>query len=277
MPDPTDAGVIADPDDPRMAPFAQMRDRRLRGSAVGGEGVYIAEGETLVRRALKAGHRPRAVLSVPGGADTARAIVGGAAPVFVAAPEVMERLVGFDFHRGLMAAMERPPPRDAADVTRGARRVVMLEDLAEATNVGAAFRSVAALGADAVLVSNRCADPLYRRALRVSMGSVLRVPWARVRDWGAEVERLRGEGFTIVVLSPDDDAVDLAELSAAPPERLAMIVGAEAAGVRPRTRARADVVVRIPMDAGVSSLNVAAATAVAAWALRPSGPRGEVQ
>ncbi len=150
----------------------------------------------------------------------------------------------------------------------GARRVLVLEDIVDHTNVGAVFRSAAALGMDAVLVTPRCADPLYRRAIRVSMGTVFQVPWTRIDPWPAGVEALRGLGFTTAALALEEESRSLDELAADPPERLALVLGTEGDGLSRRTIAAVDLTVRIPMGGGVDSLNVAAAGAVAAWALR---------
>jgi tRNA G18 (ribose-2'-O)-methylase SpoU len=189
-------------------------------------------------------------------------------PVFVADHEVIEGFTGFHLHRGALASMQRPEMRPVEDVVAGARRVLVIEDVVDHTNVGAVFRSAAALGMDAVLVTPRCADPLYRRAIRVSMGTVFQVPWTRIDPWPAGMDTLRESGFTVAALALSDDAVGLDELAADPPEKLALVLGTEGDGLARRTVEGADVVVTIPMGGGVDSLNVAAAGAVAAWALR---------
>jgi tRNA G18 (ribose-2'-O)-methylase SpoU len=171
-------------------------------------------------------------------------------------------------HRGAIASMHRPPLADPKELLAGVRRVVVLEDVVDHTNVGAAFRSVAGLGADAVLVTPRCADPFYRRSVRVSMGTVFQVPWTRIGPWPQSVATLKELGFTVAAMALRDDAVPLDELAADPPDRLALVLGTEGDGLAPVTVAAADLAVRIPMRAGVDSLNVAAATAVAVWALR---------
>jgi tRNA G18 (ribose-2'-O)-methylase SpoU len=190
-------------------------------------------------------------------------------PVLVGEPEVLEALTGFHLHRGALAAMGRPVLPTVGDVVATARRVLVLEDVVDHTNVGAAFRSAAALGVDAVLVTPRCADPLYRRSIRVSMGTVFQVPWTRIEPWPGGVDALRERGFVVAALALTDDAVSLDDLAAAAPERLALVLGTEGDGLGPRTLAAADLAVRIPMAGGVDSLNVAAAAAVAMWALRP--------
>lgn len=267
---------IADASDARLRDFVGLRDAGLRRSLEAEHGLYVAEGAVVAGRALAAGHRPRAFLGSGATVGEAAPLAPPGVPVYVVPGDVMRALAGFDVHRGFLASFERPPLPEPADVVRGATRVVLLEDLADPGNVGAVFRSVAALGADAVIVSNRCADPLYRHAVRASMGAVFQVPWTRVRDWQGFLSALAQMDFSIAVLSPQDDAHDLGEWAARPARRVALLVGAEARGVRPRTRARGDAVVRIPMANGVGSLNVATAAAVAMWALGPgaSGPVG---
>ncbi len=164
--------------------------------------------------------------------------------------------------------MHRPPALPVPELLAGARRVVVLEDIVDHTNVGAIFRSVAALGADAVLVTPRCADPLYRRSVRVSMGTVFQVPWTRLAAWPQDLEVLRAAGFQVAALALTDDAVPLDEYAITAPDRVALVLGTEGDGLGPQALAAADVRVRIPMHGGVDSLNVAAASAVALWALR---------
>ncbi len=188
--------------------------------------------------------------------------------VLVGAEEVLEGITGFHVHRGAIASMERPPLPAVADLLAAARRVVVLEDVVDHTNVGAIFRSAAGIGADAVLVSPRCADPLYRRAVRVSMGTVFQVPWTRIVPWPGGLDVVRAAGFVVAALALTPDAVDLGTLEADPPERLAVVLGTEGDGLASATVGSCDLAVRIPMAAGVDSLNVAAAAAVALWAVR---------
>jgi tRNA G18 (ribose-2'-O)-methylase SpoU len=263
---------IADPEDPRLRDYVGLTDVALRRRTEPERGLYIAESEKVIRRALAAGHRPRSNLMAQRwltdlGDLVARAEADGV-PVFVGVPDVIEALTGFHLHRGALAAMRRPALPTVAQVLEGARRVLVLEDIVDHTNVGAVFRSAAALGVDAVLVTPRCADPLYRRAIRVSMGTVFQVPWTRIDPWPGAVAHLRDLGFTTAALALRDDSVGLDELAADPPERLALVLGTEGDGLSRRTLAEVDVTVRIPMLGGVDSLNVAAAGAVAAWALR---------
>lgn len=208
---------------------------------------------------------------LPSMADVIDRLGGGESgdvPVFVADPEVLRSITGFHLHRGALAAMHRPTPLPVIDVISGARRIVVLEDIVDHTNVGAIFRSVAALGADAVLVSPRCADPLYRRSVRVSMGTVFQVPWTRLESWPGDLDILRSAGFVVAALALADDAVSLDDFIVSPPDRVALILGAEGDGLTRMAIQSADVVVRVPMSGGVDSLNVAAASAVALWALR---------
>lgn len=266
---------VTDEHDPRLEDYVSLTDVALRRRLEPAGGLYLAESEKVIRRALAAGHRPRSYLMAERWLDDLADVVADAGrdgvPVFVGEPDVIERLTGFHLHRGALASMHRPAPRDLADVLEGARRVLVLEDVVDHTNVGAVFRSAAALGTDAVLVTPRCADPLYRRAIRVSMGTVFQVPWTRIDPWPGGIDRLHDLGFHVAALALTDDSVGLDELAADPPERLALVLGTEGDGLTRRTVAAVDSVVRIPMAGGVDSLNVAAAGAVAAWALRPRG------
>ncbi len=265
---------LTDPDDERLADYVSLTDVALRSRHEPAKGLYIAESSTVLGRALAAGHRPRSVLVSPRWLPdltqmlTARDPDGEPVRVFVAEPAVLEAVTGFHVHRGALAAMHRPALPSVASVLAGARRVAVLEDLVDHTNVGAAFRSAAAIGVDAVLVTPRCADPLYRRSVRVSMGTVFQVPWTRVDPWPGGVATLREAGFVTAALALSDDSIGLDALEADPPERLALVLGAEGDGLKPATIAAADLTVRIPMAGGVDSLNVAAAAAVAFWATR---------
>ena len=263
---------IQDPSDPRLLDYVGLTDVALRRRTEPERGLYVAESEKVIRRALAAGHRPRSYLMAQRWltdlADLVEQAEADAIPVFVGEPDVIESLTGFHLHRGALASMQRPVLPTLDEVLHGARRVLVLEDVVDHTNVGAVFRSAAALGVDAVLVTPRCADPLYRRSIRVSMGTVFQVPWTRIDPWPGGVERLRELGFTTAALALEDDSVGLDELAADPPERLALVLGTEGDGLSRRTIATVDVTVRIPMLGGVDSLNVAAAGAVASWALR---------
>lgn len=259
--------------DPRLADYVGLTDVRLRRRLEPAGGLYIAESEKVIRRALAAGHHPRSYLMgerwLADLADVVEQADAAGVPVYVGDADVIDAVVGFPLHRGALASMHRPVARSVDEVLVGTRRVLVLEDIVDHTNVGAVFRSAAAMGVEAVLITPRCADPLYRRSIRVSMGTVFQVPWARIDPWPAGVEVLRGAGFTVAALALSADAVSLSELAADPPERLALVLGTEGDGLSRRTIGEVDVVIRIPMAAGVDSLNVAAAGAVAAWALRP--------
>ncbi len=265
---------IVDPADPRLGDYVGLTDVALRRRAEPERGLFIAESEKVIRRAIAAGLRPRSYLMAERWlvdlADVVADAEAAGVPVFVGEQPVLTALTGFHLHRGALASMQRPALPTVSEVCRGARRVVVLEDVVDHTNVGAVFRSVAGLGVDAVLVTPRCADPLYRRSIRVSMGTVFQVPWTRVDPWPAGVEDLRGLGFTVAALALAEDAVPLDLLAADPPERLALVLGTEGDGLRRRTLHSVDLTVTIPMAGGVDSLNVAAAGAVAAWALRVS-------
>jgi tRNA G18 (ribose-2'-O)-methylase SpoU len=255
---------IADLADPRLADFSHQTDVALKKT---GGGLYIAESALVLERALRAGHRPRSVLALGGTVDEAIALVGDDVPIFSGPGELLAELTGYLLHRGLIASMHRPPLPDAADLLASAKRVVVLENVADPTNVGAIFRSVAAIGADAVLVTPRCSDPFYRRAIRVSMGTVLQVPWTRVGDWTSTRQLLAASGFHMAALALTGDAVDLRAFAAAAPDRVAIVLGAEGDGLTDEAIAAADTVVSIPMAHGIDSLNVAATAAVAMWAL----------
>jgi tRNA G18 (ribose-2'-O)-methylase SpoU len=258
-------------DDPRVADYTQLTDVHLRKIREPAEGLYIAESSRVLRRALAAGHRPRSFfLAEKWAADLADVFEQYPdVPAYVGPAALLEQITGFHLHRGAMAAMHRPAPVPLADLLAGARRVAVLEDIVDHTNVGAIFRSAAALGVDAVLVSPRCGDPLYRRSVRVSMGTVFQVPWARLEDWAEGLAALQEQGFTVAAMELTADAVDLDVLAARRPERLALVLGTEGAGMSEGTLAAVDLAVKIPMRPGVDSLNVAAASAVAFWELRP--------
>lgn len=265
--------TITTADDDRLADYVRLTDVALRRRTEPERGLYIAESEKVIRRALAAGHRPRSYLMARRWLDDLADLVADAeadgVPVFVGEHDVIEQLTGFHLHRGALASMQRPALPEVTDLVAEARRVLVLEDIVDHTNVGAVFRSAAALGVDAVLVTPRCADPLYRRSIRVSMGTVFQVPWTRIDPWPGGIADLQRAGFTVATLALADDAVSLDDLAADPPDRLALVLGTEGDGLSRHTLAAADLTVTIPMAGGVDSLNVAAAGAVAAWALRP--------
>lgn len=261
--------TVDDPADPRLTDYLHLTDVVLRRLSEPEGGLYIAESTKVIQRALEAGHRPRSVLLQEKWiADLEPLLAEVDVPVYVAPPELLEKITGFVLHRGALASMHRPELPSVAAVLQGARRVVVLEDIVDHTNVGAIFRAVAGLGADAVLVTPRCADPLYRRSVRVSMGAVLQVPWTRLPEWPQGADELHAAGFEIAALALDDDAVTLDAYAVDPPERVALLFGTEGDGLSRAALTNADRIVTIPMLHGIDSLNVAAASAVALWALR---------
>lgn len=261
---------ITDLTAPALADYARLTDVALRKVTEPAGGLYIAESITVMGRALRAGHVPRSVLTTERWLPELDELLGHIdVPVYVGVAGLLEELTGFHLHRGALASMHRPASLAIETVLQNARRVVIIEDVVDHTNVGAIFRSVAGLGADAVLVTPRCADPLYRRSVRVSMGTVLQVPWTRLPEWNEAVPVLHAAGLTIAALALADDAVGLREFAATAPDRVAMVVGTEGDGLSRAALQAADVVVTIPMAHGVDSLNVAAASAVALYALGP--------
>ncbi|WP_404432707.1 RNA methyltransferase [Microbacterium lacus] len=264
---------IESPDDPRLSDYRDLTDVALRRLLEPERGLYIAESAKVIGRALAAGHDPRSVLVQEKWLDDVEALLvdNDDVDIFVVTPEIAEALTGYAVHRGALAAMHRPVPADVREVIADARLIVVLEDIMDHTNVGAIFRAAAGLGADAVLVTPRCADPLYRRSVRVSMGTVFQVPWTRLPEWRRARDILHDVGFHLAALSLADDAVALDEFAAVGHERVALMLGAEGDGLSRWALEAADTLVTIPMAGGVDSLNVAAASAVALWELRPRG------
>ncbi|RFA11065.1 rRNA methyltransferase [Subtercola boreus] len=263
---------IDDLSDPRLADYSHQTDVALRKAQHSEHGIYLAESALVLERAVRAGHMPRSVLALGGSVEAAAQALGPYAattPIFVGPGELLAELTGYILHRGIVAAMNRPALATVEELLADARLVVVLENVADPTNVGAIFRTVAAIGADAVLVTPRCSDPFYRRAIRVSMGTVLQVPWTRTGDWPELAATLHGAGFGIAALALAEGAVSLRDFaaSAARPARLALVLGAEGDGLTPEALAAADTIVSIPMAHGIDSLNVAAASAVALWAV----------
>jgi tRNA G18 (ribose-2'-O)-methylase SpoU len=290
--------VVDDPSDPRLADYARLTDVRLRTALEPAHGLFVAEGDKVIRRAVAAGYQVRSMLvtqdKLAGLADVADACPG---PVYLVSDEAAEQVTGYRVHRGALASMARralptvtrllsggplaghgPPAGAAQPAPAGTaqqasagqpgwpRRIVILEDLVDHGNVGGIFRCSAALGVDAVVLSPRCADPLYRRAVKVSMGAVFAIPYARMSDWRGGLAEIRSAGFALLALTPDQSAVPLAKL--APVGRAALLLGTEGDGLSSRWLAQADTAVCIPMSAdamalGVDSLNVVAAAAIA--------------
>lgn len=259
---------FTDPADPRLGDYTGLRESTLRrrGSA------FIAEGELVVRRAAEAGYVPRSFLLAPRWVDALRDVWSRFdVPVYVAEAGVVESLTGFHVHRGALAAYEREERYDVASLVAQCRRLVVVEDLVDHANLGAIARSTLALGWDGLLLSSRSADPLYRRAVKSSMGVVLSLPWARAKDDEAVPAVLKAAGYEVVALALREDAVSLGEIAArhaGQDTKLAVLLGTEGRGLSDAWVRGADAVVTIPMAAGVDSLNVAAAAAVACYALR---------
>ncbi len=260
---------VRDAADPRLDDFRDLTAADRRPDRPGGRGLVIAEGVPVVQRLLGSPYRVRAVLGVAARVDALRADLDPVSvPVYVASAELMAGVVGFHLNRGVLAAADRAPSPPLDALLAAARRVVVCEGLNDHENLGALFRNAAALGADAVLFGERCADPLYRRSVRVSMGYVLRVPFATLPSWPGGLGVLRAAGFTVLALTPRRPSVPLSTVDISA-DRLALLVGAEGPGLTDTALAAADARVHIPMPDGVDSLNVATAAAVALYALRP--------
>jgi tRNA G18 (ribose-2'-O)-methylase SpoU len=268
---------IQDADDPRVAEYVGLTDVVRRTSVEPEWGIFLGEGELVTRRGLRAGYQPRSLLLAAerfgAFADLAADVAAAGGEVLVADPPVLEAITGFHVHRGVLASFRRlplPTPAELlAGLGSGRRRIAILEGLNNTTNLGAVFRSAAALGVDGVLLDPRCCDPLYRRAVRVSMGEVFSVPYARLDRWPDDLQLVRDAGFTVYALSPKGQ-VSLRELAASPPAKPAMLIGAEGPGLSGPALAASDQTVRIPMSDGVDSLNVAAAAAVTFWSFAGS-------
>jgi tRNA G18 (ribose-2'-O)-methylase SpoU len=284
--------TVDDPGDPRLAEYLGLTDVRLRTSLEAEHGLFVAEGEKVIRRAVAAGYPLRSLLATPDRISTVADLAGTfVGPVYLVPDEVAEGITGFRVHRGALASMARTPLPSVSDVLSGRagrrplsgpdgergrgpgaepgtgpRRMVVLEDLVDHGNVGGIFRCAAALGVDAVLLSPRCADPLYRRAVKVSMGAVFAIPYARMTEWRDGLAEVRAAGFKLLALTPDQSAPAFGDIRAG--ERAALLLGTEGDGLSSRWLHEADTAVCIPMspDAaalGVDSLNVVAAAAIA--------------
>ncbi|MGW1147891.1 TrmH family RNA methyltransferase [Streptomyces sp. NPDC002454] len=265
--------TVEDADDPRLRDYTALTDVELRRRREPAEGLFIAEGEKVIRRALDAGYAMRSMLLSSKWVDAMRDVIDELpAPVYAVTPELAERVTGYHVHRGALASMARTPLPSAGHLLSTARRVVVMESVNDHTNIGAIFRSAAALGMDAVLLSPDCADPLYRRSVKVSMGAVFSVPYARLEPWPHALETVREAGFDLLALTPDATAVTLDTAAPHRRERVALMLGAEGTGLSPRALRAADERVRIPMAHGVDSLNVGAAAAVAFYAVTSGRP-----
>ena len=266
---------IAGFDDPRLDIYARLTENQLRSGHGLEDKLFIAESPNVIHRALDAGYEPVSLLMERKHIDgQAREVVSrcGDIPLFTAELPVLKELTGFPLTRGVLCAMKRKPLLSMEEVCAGARRIAVLEDVMNPTNLGAVFRSAAALGMDAVLLTPASTDPLYRRCVRVSMGAVFQVPWAYVSedlaDWpGPGMDRLRAMGFRTAAMALRDDSLAVDDPALLAAERLAVVLGTEGAGLQDDTIAACDWTVRIPMSHGVDSLNVAAASAVAFWVL----------
>jgi tRNA G18 (ribose-2'-O)-methylase SpoU len=256
---------VDDPADPRLSDFRDLRDVELRKHVEAEHGLFLAEGEKVVRRAVDAGFSPRSFLMAPRWVDgLADVLATTDAPCFVLPEPLVTQVTGFHVHRGALASIERRPLPAVEEVLSGARSVLVLEEIVDHTNVGAIFRSGAALGFDAGLLAPRCADPLYRRAVKVGMGAVFTLPWTRLPEWYDALPTLSASGFTTVALTLADDATAI-EDAVAGLDRVALVLGSEGHGLSPRWQQSADRRAIIPMAAGIDSLNVAAASAVACY------------
>jgi tRNA G18 (ribose-2'-O)-methylase SpoU len=256
---------VDDPADPRLADYRDLRDVQLRQSLEAEHGLFLAEGEKVVRRAVEAGFPVRSFLMAPRWLEGLDDVLGATdAPCYVVTEQLAEQVTGFHVHRGALASLQRTPLPSLDQVLENARTVVVCEDIVDHTNVGAILRSAAALGVDAALLSPRCADPLYRRAVKVAMGAVFALPWTRLPDWYDALPDLSRRGFTTVALTLAEDAGPLEE-AVDGLERVALVLGSEGHGLSARWEGAADRRAVIPMRPGVDSLNVAAAAAVAAY------------
>lgn len=262
---------ITDLSDPALDDYLRMTDVRLRSRVEVERGLFMAESYEVISRAIDAGMAPRSFLMGEKWLEKFAPLYTPfpEVPVYLGAEPLIEQLTGFHLHRGALAAMQRPQLPEVAEVLRTARTVAVIEDIVDHTNVGAMFRSAAALGVDAVLVTPHCADPLYRRSIRVSMGTVFQVPWTRLEQWPrAGVDLLHEAGFDVLALALSDDAVALDQVDLGPERKVALVLGAEGHGLKPTTLRAVDEHVVIPMAGGVDSLNVAAASAVVFWQRR---------
>ena len=256
---------VRDADDPRLADFRDLTLADRRPDRPGGRGLVIAEGVTVVRRLLESPYPPRAVFGVPGKLSQLAAEVIGA-PCYAGSAELMAQVVGFHLNRGVLATADRAPAPAVPELIARSHHLAVLEGINDHENLGGLFRNAAALGVDAVLLGPGCADPLYRRSVRVSMGHVLRVPFAACRSWPDDLRALRSSGYRVMALTPSAAAVPLSQAGVSA-GRVAWLLGAEGPGLSAEALGAADLTVRIPMAPGVDSLNVATAAAIAfaAW------------
>lgn len=263
--------------DDRTADYTSLTDVALRKKLETERGLYMAESTNVIMRAVQAGHRPRSFLTARRWLDQLTPWIdmatgapdGGEVPVYIADEEVLESITGFHLHRSAMAAMNRPELADPFELIKNARLVAIIEDIVDHTNVGAIFRSCAALGVDCVLVTPACADPLYRRSVRVSMGTVFQVPWTRIAPWPRSINALKDDGWDVLAMALTDESVSLPDYcrSVAGNQKIALLFGTEGEGLSRGAIEASSAIVRIPMAPEVDSLNVAAASAVAIYAV----------
>ena len=260
-------------DSPELDVYVRLTGAELRSKKENGQGIFIAESPTVIEVAIDGGCEPISILTdeklVKSG-DVERLIKKHPdIPVYTATRETLTRLTGFELMRGALAAMRRPEPKTLDEVLKGAKRIAVLEAVCDSTNIGAIFRSAAALGIDAVLVTPTSCDPLCRRAVRVSMGTVFLVPWAKIGDthldWPKDMDKLKAHGFKCASMALSDNSVSIDDDELMAEEKLALILGTEGTGLMKETIEKSDYTVKIPMSNGVDSLNVAAAGAVAFW------------
>ena len=270
--------AITDAADPRLADYVRLRDASLRRHLDSEHGLFIAEGAKVIRRAIDAGYRPRSFLLAERWLESLCDVLADwpGVPLYVVTEDLAEQVTGFHVHRGALASLHREQ-RYSVEELLALQRLVVLEDIVDHTNVGAILRNAAGLGWGGALLSPRAADPLYRRSIKVSMGAVFSLPWARLDGWRDAPQMLNAAGFLTVALSLAPDAVELSELAASitPEVRLAVLLGTEGGGLSKRWSDGATVRARIPMSAGIDSLNVAAAAAIACYSLSPRGVTGQ--
>ena len=262
---------ITDFKDPALDVFARLTEAQLRNKLEPEKGIFIAESAKVIRCALLAGYEPVSMLMEHKHVEGQGAELIGMCPktpVYVADAAILEKLTGYKVTRGVLCAMRRKPLRTAEEVCAGAKRIAILESIVDTTNIGAIFRSAAALGMDAVLLTPGCSNPLYRRSARVSMGTVFQSPWTFTGEWPADMERLKALGFKTAAMALSDNSVSIDDPDLMAEKKLAVLMGSEGDGLTNETIAACDYTVKIPMYHGVDSLNVAAASAVAFWQLR---------
>ena len=261
---------ITDFNAPELDVYARLTEVQLLNREFPEKGLFIAESPIVIQRALHAGYEPVSVLvekkHIEGQAKDILAECGDI-PVYTAEFDVLTRLTGFQLTRGMLCAMRRPPLPTVAEICQNARRIAVLENVMNPTNIGAIFRSAAALNVDAVLLTSACSNPLYRRSIRVSMGTVFQIPWTFLDTDRNYCELLRELGFKTAAMALTDNSVSIKDPTVCGEERLAIILGTEGEGLADTTIADCDYTVKIPMSHGVDSLNVAAASAVAFWQL----------